>query len=74
MGTAWAASDSAGLKRVNVAVGLGLDGNGNREIALIKEENKIHTKYLPDQKSLKGLVDPRNVFTDSAALRPMQIH
>jgi hypothetical protein len=40
VGTAWASSDDSGLKRVNVAVGIGLGGNGGREIASVKEENK----------------------------------
>jgi hypothetical protein len=35
VGTAWAASNDAGLKRVNVAVGIGLGGNGARDIASI---------------------------------------
>ena len=32
VGTAWEASDDSGLKRVNVAVGIGLGGNGAREL------------------------------------------
>ncbi|MBC7420544.1 MAG: hypothetical protein H7328_07435 [Bdellovibrio sp.] len=39
VGTAWASSNDEGLKRVNVAVGIGLGGNGARDIASIKAEN-----------------------------------
>ena len=35
VGTAWQSSDDQGLKRVNVAVGIGLGGNGYRDIASV---------------------------------------
>lgn len=40
VGTAWEASDDPGLKRVNVAVGLGLSGGGARDIASLNAETQ----------------------------------
>ncbi len=50
VGTAWAASNDAGLKRVNVAVGIGLGGNGARDIASIKAKT---TKLESENARLK---------------------
>ena len=38
VGTAWESSSDIGLKRVNVAVGIGLGGNGARDIASLQAE------------------------------------
>lgn len=54
VGTAWEASDDPGLKRVNVAVGIGLNGGGARDVAAIKElkrENAALSKELSDLKN-----------------------
>ncbi|MFL5813728.1 MAG: prepilin-type N-terminal cleavage/methylation domain-containing protein [Bdellovibrionia bacterium] len=55
VGTAWEASDDPGLKRVNVAVGLGLSGGGARDIASLNEklrqENAALSSEVNDLKS-----------------------
>lgn len=54
VGTAWEASDDPGLKRVNVAVGIGLSGGGARDIASLhelKQENAALSKEVSDLKS-----------------------
>ena len=38
VGTAWQSSEESGLKRVNVAVGIGLGGNGSRDIVAVRAE------------------------------------
>lgn len=57
VGTAWASSNDEGLKRVNVAVGIGLGGNGARDIASIKAENaqlKADSKKLKQENAAKA--------------------
>jgi prepilin-type N-terminal cleavage/methylation domain-containing protein len=56
VGTAWEGSDDPGLKRVNVAVGLGLSGGGARDIASLKAENaKLRQENSALSRELGGL-------------------
>lgn len=41
VGIAWESSRNQGLKRVNVAVGLGLGGNGSNDISKLQNENEL---------------------------------
>lgn len=54
VGSAWEASEDPGIKRVNVAVGIGMSGGGTRDLAALKElrhENAALSKELSDLKS-----------------------
>jgi len=56
VGTAWASSDDSGLKRVNVAVGIGLGGNGGREITSLKAENaELKARVDQQEKELAAI-------------------
>jgi hypothetical protein len=50
VGTAWEASDVPSVKRVNVAVGLGLSGGGVRDIASLSDEVQ---KFKAENEKLK---------------------
>ena len=57
VGTAWEASENPGLKRVNVAVGIGLGGNGARDIVSVRasadQANARAAKLESDNQKLK---------------------
>jgi hypothetical protein len=56
VGTAWASSDDPGLKRVNVAVGIGLGGNGGRDVASLRERaTKLEVQNLKLQEENQNI-------------------
>ena len=56
VGTAWASSNDAGLKRVNVAVGIGLGGNGARDIASVNAKtNKLEAESAAKDQKINKL-------------------
>jgi hypothetical protein len=59
VGTAWASSDDPGLKRVNVAIGIGGSCGGGREIANIKAENQELKAANQEMKAAICEINPR---------------